>query len=295
MERVGVRSGSSSISVRYREKSSRSPTATSSTWRPRFRSSSRKTFTRIVFSQRPPAACPSGSRTPGTPAATPLAPGPPHHLAPAGAPGSRAPGAPGGRAPGRPPSSDPGGDPIHLRSTRHALAFQGIDARRDELIASASDRQWSRESRRPSPVEEVIGHGDHHGRGLRSATVERDLRWGSWLMGIAAVGFIGYAVIFFIRNFTDAFLELGIGPAQVDVGRDAIRDFSPYLYHTSGTCTSRSRGSSRRRAWRSCFSWPTASARRAWALWARRGRSWVLLVALPDRSRTTSTRSATSG
>ena len=30
----------------------------------------------------------------------------------------------------------PGGDPTHLRSTRHALAFQGIDVRRDELIAS---------------------------------------------------------------------------------------------------------------------------------------------------------------
>ena len=67
--------------------------------------------------------------------------------------------------------------------------------------------------------------------GSRSATVERDLRWGSWLMGIAAVGFIGYAVIFFIRNFTDAFLELGIGPQQVDVGRDEIQRFSPSLYH----------------------------------------------------------------
>ncbi len=66
------------------------------------------------------------------------------------------------------------------------------------------------------------------------ASVERDLKRGSWLMGVAAVGFIGYAVIFFIRNFTDAFLELGIGPAQVDVGRDAIRDFSPSLYHYIG-------------------------------------------------------------
>jgi hypothetical protein len=70
--------------------------------------------------------------------------------------------------------------------------------------------------------------------GSRSATAERDLRWGSWLMGIAAIGFIGYAVIFFIRNFTDAFLELGIGPSQVDVGKDAIRDFSPSLYHYIG-------------------------------------------------------------
>jgi hypothetical protein len=38
-------------------------------------------------------------------------------------------------------------------------------------------------------------------------------------------------VIFFVRNFTGAFLELGIGPAQVDVGRDEIRAFSNDLYH----------------------------------------------------------------
>lgn len=64
----------------------------------------------------------------------------------------------------------------------------------------------------------------------RSATVERDLNWGSWLMGVAAVGFIGYAVIFLIRNFTDAFLELGIGPRQVSVGKEQIQAFSPSLY-----------------------------------------------------------------
>jgi hypothetical protein len=65
----------------------------------------------------------------------------------------------------------------------------------------------------------------------RAAAVERSLRWGSWLMGIAAVGFIGYAVIFLIRNFTDSFLELGIGPGQVNVGKDQIQAFSPSLYH----------------------------------------------------------------
>jgi hypothetical protein len=56
------------------------------------------------------------------------------------------------------------------------------------------------------------------------------LRWGSWFMGLAAVGFIGYAVIFFIRNFTDSFLELGIGPNEVNVGKDQIQQFSPSLY-----------------------------------------------------------------
>jgi len=56
------------------------------------------------------------------------------------------------------------------------------------------------------------------------------LRWGSWLMGLAAVGFIGYAVIFAVLNFTDQFLELGIGPEQVDVGRQEIQAFSPSLF-----------------------------------------------------------------
>ena len=51
--------------------------------------------------------------------------------------------------------------------------------------------------------------------------------------GAAAVGFIGYAVIFFIRNFTDAFLELGIGPNE-GAGRDQIQEFSPTLFHYIG-------------------------------------------------------------
>lgn len=57
------------------------------------------------------------------------------------------------------------------------------------------------------------------------------LRAGSALMVLGAAAFIGYAVLFFIRNFTDSFLELGISAAQVDVGRDAIRQFSPSLYN----------------------------------------------------------------
>jgi len=59
----------------------------------------------------------------------------------------------------------------------------------------------------------------------------RDLRIGSWLMGAAAAGFIGYASIFFVRNFTDGFLELGIGPNEVNVGKEAIQNFSPSLFN----------------------------------------------------------------
>lgn len=57
------------------------------------------------------------------------------------------------------------------------------------------------------------------------------LRVGSGLMSLAGIGFIGYGVIFFILNFTDSFLELGIGAAQVDVGRTEIQGFSTDLYH----------------------------------------------------------------
>ena len=64
----------------------------------------------------------------------------------------------------------------------------------------------------------------------RTDTSASALRMGSWLMGIAAAGFIGYAVIFFIRNFTDSFLELGIGPNEVNVGKDEIQQFSPSLF-----------------------------------------------------------------
>jgi hypothetical protein len=60
---------------------------------------------------------------------------------------------------------------------------------------------------------------------------ESRLRVGTALMSFGALAFVGYAVIFFIVNFTDRFLELGIGHEQVDVGKGAIQDFSPSLYH----------------------------------------------------------------
>lgn len=56
------------------------------------------------------------------------------------------------------------------------------------------------------------------------------LRLAAGLMTLAGVGFVGYAVMFFVRNFTDAFLEVGIGPAQVSVGKKEIEAFSPSLY-----------------------------------------------------------------
>lgn len=60
------------------------------------------------------------------------------------------------------------------------------------------------------------------------------VRLGSGIMTLAAVGFIGYAALFLIRNYTDSFLELGIGSAEVSVGKDQIIGFSPSLYHYIG-------------------------------------------------------------
>jgi hypothetical protein len=57
------------------------------------------------------------------------------------------------------------------------------------------------------------------------------IRTGATLMAVAAAGFIGYALLFLVRNFTDSFLELGIGAGEVDVGKDQIQQFSPSLYH----------------------------------------------------------------
>jgi phosphoglycerol transferase MdoB-like AlkP superfamily enzyme len=62
-------------------------------------------------------------------------------------------------------------------------------------------------------------------------TSESRLRLGSAIMALGGLGFVGYGVIFFARNFTGSFLELGIGPEQVDVGKAQITAFSEDLYH----------------------------------------------------------------
>jgi hypothetical protein len=62
-------------------------------------------------------------------------------------------------------------------------------------------------------------------------TATSAVRTGAALMAVAAAGFVGYAALFLARNFSDSFLELGIGPGEVDVGKDQIQQFSPGLYH----------------------------------------------------------------
>ena len=41
-------------------------------------------------------------------------------------------------------------------------------------------------------------------------------------MTLAGLAFVGYAVAFLVLNFTGAFLELGIGPDQVDKGKAGL-------------------------------------------------------------------------
>lgn len=65
-------------------------------------------------------------------------------------------------------------------------------------------------------------------------TAETRLRAGAATMAVGGLGFVGYAVIFFVRNFTDSFLELGIGPNEVSVAKSDIVAFSPSLYHYVG-------------------------------------------------------------
>ena len=77
----------------------------------------------------------------------------------------------------------------------------------------------------------IITDKNHFKVGWEQMSKESNLKTGSLLMTIAGIGFIGYAAIFFVRNFTDSFLELGITSAQVNVGKTEIIAFSQTLYN----------------------------------------------------------------
>ena len=57
------------------------------------------------------------------------------------------------------------------------------------------------------------------------------IRTGAALMTLAGLAFVAYAAVFLILNFSGAFLELGIGPDQVDKGMAEVEAFSPQLHH----------------------------------------------------------------
>ena len=50
-------------------------------------------------------------------------------------------------------------------------------------------------------------------------------------MTLGGLAFVGYAAVFLVLNFAGAYLELGIGPEQVDKGKAEIEAFRPQLSH----------------------------------------------------------------
>lgn len=60
---------------------------------------------------------------------------------------------------------------------------------------------------------------------------DRNVRVGAGLMALSGLGFVGYGIIFFVLNFSEQFLELGITEAEVPVSRGEIAEFSPQLFH----------------------------------------------------------------
>lgn len=64
-----------------------------------------------------------------------------------------------------------------------------------------------------------------------SQKMDRRLAQGSAVMALAALGFVGYGLLFFARNFSGSFLELGIGPNEVQSSKEQIEAFDTDLFH----------------------------------------------------------------
>jgi cytochrome bd-type quinol oxidase subunit 2 len=71
------------------------------------------------------------------------------------------------------------------------------------------------------------------GRNLMTTSqkMDRRLAQGSAVMALAAFGFVGYGLVFFARNFSGSFLELGIGPNEVQSSKVQIEAFDEDLFH----------------------------------------------------------------
>lgn len=50
-------------------------------------------------------------------------------------------------------------------------------------------------------------------------------------MALAGLAFVAYAAVFLALNFAGTFLELGIGPDEVDKSKAEVEAFSPQLFH----------------------------------------------------------------
>jgi hypothetical protein len=64
-----------------------------------------------------------------------------------------------------------------------------------------------------------------------SQKIDRRLAQGGAVMALAALGFVGYGLLFFVSNFSGSFLELGIGPNEVSSSKEQIEAFDKDLFH----------------------------------------------------------------
>jgi hypothetical protein len=80
-------------------------------------------------------------------------------------------------------------------------------------------------------MTDITSAGERRATAGPTSTGSTALRLGSGLMTLASIAFVGYGALFFARNFSSGFLELGIGPAEVDVDKQQIEAFSPSLLH----------------------------------------------------------------
>lgn len=64
-----------------------------------------------------------------------------------------------------------------------------------------------------------------------SQKADKRLAQGSAIMALAALGFVGYGLLFFFRSFSGSFLELGIGPNEVPSSKEQIEAFDQHLFH----------------------------------------------------------------
>jgi hypothetical protein len=64
-----------------------------------------------------------------------------------------------------------------------------------------------------------------------SQMTDKWLARGSAVMALSALGFVGYGLLFFVRNFSGSFIELGIGPNEVASSKQQIEAFDQDLFH----------------------------------------------------------------
>ena len=64
-----------------------------------------------------------------------------------------------------------------------------------------------------------------------SQMTDKRLARGSAVMALGALGFVGYGLLFFFRNFSGSFIELGIGPHEVASSKEQIEAFDQDLFH----------------------------------------------------------------